>query len=75
MREVVLLVGLGVATGLAAAWALARLAESDLFGIGAHDPVTLVCATAALVLVALVAGFLPARRAAGVEPMEALRYE
>jgi predicted permease len=75
MRETLLLVAIGVGTGLVATWALARLAASQLFGISAHDPATLVSATAALVLVAFLAGFLPARRAAVVEPMEALRYE
>ncbi len=75
IRETLVLVAIGVATGLVATWALARLATSQLFGITAHDPATLVGATAALILVALLAGFLPARRAAGVEPMEALRYE
>ncbi len=75
MREALLLVAVGVAAGLVAAWMLAQLAAGDLFGVGAHDPATLLGATAALVLVALVAGFLPARRAAGVEPTEALRYE
>lgn len=75
MRETLLLVALGVAGGLVAAWALAQLAASQLFGVGAHDPATLAAATAALVAVALLAGFLPARRAAGVQPMEALRYE
>jgi predicted permease len=75
IRETLVLVAIGVATGLLATWALARLATSQLFGITSHDPATLVGATAALILVALLAGFLPARRAAGVEPMEALRYE
>jgi predicted permease len=75
MRETLLLVALGVTTGLVAAWTLARLAASQLFGITAHDPATLAGATAALILVALLAGFLPARRAAGIEPTEALRYE
>jgi predicted permease len=75
IRETLLLVAIGVTAGLVATWALARLATSQLFGITAHDPATLVSATAALTLVALLAGFLPARRAAGVEPMAALRDE
>jgi predicted permease len=75
IRETLLLVAIGVGTGLVATWLLARLAASQLFGITSHDPATLATATAALTLVALLAGFLPARRAAGVEPMEALRYE
>ena len=75
LRETLLLVAIGVSAGLLATWALARLATIQLFGISTHDPATLVSATTALTLVALLAGFLPARRAAGVEPMEALRYE
>ena len=54
----------GVAAGLVASWMLAQLAAKQLFGIGAHDPATLAVATAVLVAVGCLAGFLPARRAA-----------
>ena len=61
--------------GLSAAWALARLVEAQLYGIAGRDPLTVAGATATLVLAALAAGYLPARRAAGVDPMRALRDE
>jgi predicted permease len=75
MRETLLLAGIGAAFGLAATWGLARLVAGQLFGVTAHDPATWAAATAALALVALVAGFVPARRAAGIQPIEALRDE
>jgi predicted permease len=75
MRQTAWLIAAGVAAGLAAALAATRLAASQLFGLGAHDPGTLLAATLALVAVALAAGFLPARRAAETDPMEALRHE
>ncbi|MBV8201653.1 MAG: ABC transporter permease, partial [Acidobacteria bacterium] len=75
LRETARLAAVGVAAGLGAALALTRLAASQLFGISAQDPATLAVATAAMVGVTLLAGFLPARRAADTEPMAALRYE
>jgi predicted permease len=65
------LVGSGI--GLALAWAGARLLESQLFGISAHDPATFVVVTLFLVLAALLACLQPARRAARVDPVIALR--
>jgi putative ABC transport system permease protein len=66
---------LGVAAGLAGALALRRLVESMLFGVGAGDPATLVAVAALLSVVALLAGYVPARRAARVDPSVALRAE
>jgi ABC-type antimicrobial peptide transport system permease subunit len=65
----------GGAIGLAAAVGLGRLAESLLFQLQGYDPAVLAGAAAALTLVALGAGFIPAHRASQVEPMSALRYE
>ena len=75
LRETAQLIAIGVAAGLAAALAGTRVAASQLFGISAHDPATLAVATLAMAAVALLAGFLPARRAADTDPMTALRYE
>ena len=75
MGEVGKLVALGLAIGIPAALAADRWATSLLFGLKPTDPLTLTTATALLLLVALFAGYLPARRATKVDPMVALRYE
>jgi predicted permease len=75
MREVSLLVGLGVVIGLAAALATTRYVSSLLFDLSPTDPGAIALATALMIGVAALAGYLPARRAAKVDPMVALRQE
>jgi len=75
MREVLVLVLIGVGCGLAAAFALARLVQTQLYGVAGYDPLTLVLATGGLAVVACAAGYLPALRASRVDAMNALRYE
>ena len=65
----------GVVVGLAIALATTRLVASQLFGITPTDPLTLTGATALLIGVAAIAGFVPASRASRVDPMVALRCE
>ena len=75
MRETLLLVAMGLAIGLPASWAAGKLVASQLFGLKPGDPVTLLIAVALLTFVALLAGYLPARKASRVNPLIALRYE
>ena len=69
------LTGLGIVIGLAGAFALTRLLRNQLFGIGPMDAATFVTVPLLLAGVALLACYLPARRAARVDPMVALRCE
>ena len=75
MREVLLLVAIGVIAGVTASVALTRVVQSQLFGLTPHDPLTLGLATAVLAVVACAAGYIPALRASRLDPMVALRYE
>ena len=69
------MVALGLVIGVPIAWIASKLVSAMLFGVTAHDPVTSVTSIAVLVGAAFVAAFLPARRAARVDPLVAIRYE
>jgi predicted permease len=71
----VILVGVGVVIGVAASVWLSRLMSALLFGVAPNNPATLIGVSAGLIVVALLACFIPARRATKVDPMVALRYE
>jgi predicted permease len=75
VREGALLALVGVACGLAGAAALSRLLKSLLFEVNPMDPVTYVLTSLVLLSAALAASYIPARRATGVEPLDALRVE
>jgi ABC-type antimicrobial peptide transport system permease subunit len=75
VRHALLLTGVGVICGLAAAPALTRLMSSLLFGVRSVDPATYAAVSLGLVATAALAAYLPARRAASVNPVESLRAE
>jgi predicted permease len=75
MRETIVLVLVGVAIGVPTALVATRLIASQLFGLSAADPLTLLVAASLLSGVGVLAGFLPARKASKVNPLIALRYE
>ena len=75
LRNAAALVVGGLGLGLACTWIATRLLQSFLFGVGQHDPFTVVTVSVLLVVCGLMAAFVPARRAASIDPMQALRTE
>jgi ABC-type antimicrobial peptide transport system permease subunit len=73
LRRAVVLVGVGVAIGLAGAIGLTRWLQALLFELDPMDPITLASSAAGLMFVALIAAWIPARRASSVEPVTVLR--
>jgi ABC-type antimicrobial peptide transport system permease subunit len=75
MREVLLLVAAGIGIGAPTAWALGKVVQAQLYGVAPHDPTSIAVPTLVLAIVALLAGYIPARRAAAYDPVRVLRYE
>jgi ABC-type antimicrobial peptide transport system permease subunit len=75
LQETLLLVLIGLVVGFGTALATTRLISSMLFGLTPNDPITIMLAAWLLIGVAMLAGYLPARRASRIDPMVALRYE
>jgi predicted permease len=75
LREIVVMCAAGLAIGLVVAYLLGRVVETQLYGVKASDPFVFVASAVLLAVVATMAGLLPARKAATVDPMVALRYD
>jgi len=75
LKRAALLLGLGLVSGLACSWIATRAIKAFLFGVGEHDPATILFVCILLAICGLVAALIPARRAASIDPMQALRTE
>jgi ABC-type antimicrobial peptide transport system permease subunit len=75
LREILVLVVIGSAVGAIAALGLAKFVEGLVFGLKAHHPLTIIASVCLLLVIGLAAGYLPARRAARIDPIVALRTE
>jgi ABC-type antimicrobial peptide transport system permease subunit len=75
LKKAALLLALGLLSGLAASWFATRAIQAFLFGVGRHDPMTILSVCALLAISGLIAALIPARRAASIDPMQALRTE
>ena len=75
LREALILTAIGIIIGLPVSLALVRLGRSFFYGIEPHDPLTVIGTILIMLSVATLAAWIPASRAAKIDPMEALRYE
>jgi predicted permease len=75
LRETLTLAGIGVGIGLIGAYAVTRLIQAQLFGVEPTDLLTMAAASLGIAAVTALAGYIPARRATGIDPMNALRWE
>jgi putative ABC transport system permease protein len=75
LKKAALLIGAGLVCGLGCSWLAMRALKAFLFGVGAHDPATVLLVAGLLAISGLMAALIPARRAASVDPMQALRAE
>jgi predicted permease len=75
LNKAALLLGLGLISGLACSWIVTRALKAFLFGVGEHDPATILLVCILLAVCGLAAALIPARRAASIDPVQALRTE
>jgi predicted permease len=75
LKKAALLLALGLLSGLVASWFATRTIQAFLFGVSPHDPITILSVCALLAISGLIAALIPARRAASIDPMQALRTE
>jgi predicted permease len=75
LKQAALLLALGLLFGLVASWFAARAMQAFLFGVGRHDPITVLSVCSLLAVSGLIAAFIPAHRAASIDPIQALRTE
>lgn len=75
LKKAVSLLAIGLASGLVAAWFATRAMQAFLYGVGRHDPLTILCVCALLAVSGFTAAMIPARRATSIDPMQALRTE
>jgi ABC-type antimicrobial peptide transport system permease subunit len=75
LRKAGFLLGSGLALGLAGTWMATRIIKGFLFGVDAHDPATILLVCGLLAICGFIAALIPARRAASIDPMQALRTE
>jgi ABC-type antimicrobial peptide transport system permease subunit len=75
LNKAAFLLGLGLVCGLACSWIATRTIKAFLFGVGAHDPGTILWVCVLLAVCGFIAALIPARHAASIDPMQALRTE
>jgi putative ABC transport system permease protein len=75
LKKAALLLALGLISGLVASWFATRALQAFLFGVGRHDPITILSVCGLLAACGVIAALIPARRAASIDPMQALRTE
>jgi ABC-type antimicrobial peptide transport system permease subunit len=75
LKKAAFLLALGLVAGLVTSWFATRAIQAFLFGVGRHDPITILSVCALLAISGMIAALIPARRAASIDPMQALRTE
>jgi ABC-type antimicrobial peptide transport system permease subunit len=75
LKKAAFLLGLGLICGLACSWMATRTIQAFLFGVGTHDPTTILWVCLLMAVCGFIAALIPARRAASIDPMHSLRTE